>query len=780
MRKYDNSSRVEEVALKKSGKAIIYPPVEKIKTIEVPDFPTLGKLTAVRFLEWLQLNPEGVLSLPTGKTPEHFINWTEYFLHNWDRKEVQKELDGWGLDPEKKPELNSFFFVQIDEFFPMDPAQENSFAFYINRFYIRRFGFNPKRALLMDAWKAGAPTGKDLGRVFPQGRVDLSLRFRKPASDLERLQYQAITAADQFAMEYEARIEKMGGIGFFLGGIGPDGHIGFNIRGSDHYSTTRLIPINYETAAAAATDLGGIELARQKVVVTVGLRTITRNSSATCLITAAGESKAKVAKDAIESEPSVLYPATALQGLAGARFYLTAGAASLLTVRKYNELASLPEITYPVAERILIDISARKKKRLKDLRPDDLKDDRLGELLKEKKVDLASFSARAADSLKERIEKAAENLENLTFLHTAPHHDDIMLGYFPYIVHLVRSPKNTHYFATLTSGFTSVTNSYTLSLLENLETFLEKGELAPLMEQGYFSPDNLTNRNRDVYRFLDGVAAGSREMQQEAEARRTLRNLVELAEKEDPKEIKKEVRRIKEYFQSSYPGKKDTPFVQNLKGMIREWEEELLWGHLGFNCDNIFHLRLGFYTGDIFTPQPEWERDVKPILQLMEKVEPDVITVALDPEASGPDTHYKVLQAISEALKAYRKKRPGRKIKVWGYRNVWFRFHPSEVNLFVPVSMNSLAIMKSAFHTCFGSQRSASFPSYEYDGPFCDLSQKIMVEQYAVIKTCLGRDYFYANPVPRLRACRGLNFLREMTPEEFFREALSLKKLTES
>src|SRR5450830_146245 len=113
----------------------------------------------------------------------------------------------------------------------------------------------------------------------------------------------------------------MGGIGFFLGGIGPDGHIGFNIRGSDHYSTTRLIPINYETAAAAATDLGGIELARQKVVITVGLRTIARNFSATVLITAAGESKAKVVKDAIESEPSVLYPATALQGLAGARFY---------------------------------------------------------------------------------------------------------------------------------------------------------------------------------------------------------------------------------------------------------------------------------------------------------------------------------------------------------------------------------------------------------------------------------------------------------------------------
>ena len=53
-------------------------------------------------------------------------------------------------------------------------------------------------------------------------------------------------------MEYEEVTRELGGIGFFLGGIGPDGHIGFNIKGSDHNSTTRLCPTNYETQAAAA------------------------------------------------------------------------------------------------------------------------------------------------------------------------------------------------------------------------------------------------------------------------------------------------------------------------------------------------------------------------------------------------------------------------------------------------------------------------------------------------------------------------------------------------
>ncbi|HOJ39527.1 MAG TPA: glucosamine-6-phosphate deaminase, partial [bacterium] len=131
------------------------------------------------------------------------------------------------------------------------------------------------------------------------------------------------------------------------------------------------------------------------------------------------------------------------------------------------------------------------------------------------------------------------------------------------------------------------------------------------------------------------------------------------------------------------------------------------------------------------------------------------------------------------ALQNYLEKNPGKQITVWGYRNVWHRFHPAEANIFVPVSMNSLAIMKEAFQTCFGSQRSASFPSHEYDGPFSELAQKIMVEQYAMIKTCLGRDFFYSNPVARLRATRGLVFLRAMTPEEFFQEASSMKRIME-
>jgi len=54
------------------------------------------------------------------------------------------------------------------------------------------------------------------------------------------LQQETLERVDQWCTEYEERIRALGGIGFFLGGIGPDGHIGFNVRGSDLFSTTRL------------------------------------------------------------------------------------------------------------------------------------------------------------------------------------------------------------------------------------------------------------------------------------------------------------------------------------------------------------------------------------------------------------------------------------------------------------------------------------------------------------------------------------------------------------
>ena len=203
--------------------------------------------------------------------------------------------------------------------------------------------------------------------MFPHNIVDLSLRVRQTRTDHERLQKETINRVDEFCMDYERRIREMGGIGFFLGGIGPDGHIAFNVRGSSVYSVTRLTGTNYETQAAAATDLGGIEVSRSRLVITIGLATITWNPTATAIIIAAGDAKAPIVALAIEQRQSPQYPASVLQGLDAARMYLTKGAASHLVERRYEEFRTKPAIAEADCDDVLIPLALEREKKLNQI-----------------------------------------------------------------------------------------------------------------------------------------------------------------------------------------------------------------------------------------------------------------------------------------------------------------------------------------------------------------------------------------------------------------------------
>lgn len=774
-------SKVEQYYLDKSGHKLIYEPTEKIPVIQVTNFPELGKMTALRFIEWVQDNPKGVISLPTGKTPEHFIKWVSHFIKNWDKDNVIAELKKVDIDPGKKPDISSLHFIQIDEFYPIDTNQHNSFFYYIQKYYFSNWGLDPDKALFMNINEIPTANNLPLTEIFPDQVVDLSLRTRYASTTLERLQKRTIEIVDQFCTDYEKKIRDLGGIGFFLGGIGPDGHIGFNVMGSDHFSSTRLIQTNYETQAAAASDLGGIEVAKKRLVITIGLDTITYNENATAIIIAAGEAKANIVRDSIQSSQSNKYPASVLQRLENARFYLTNGAAFRLVERRYQDVSKEESISQTSVERAVINLCLEIQKPLADLRKADFKGMKLTNLILDKAgKEPEAIGKEIRDSIIERINRGLTHLSNQTILHTGPHHDDIPLGYLPYINHLVREPSNKHHFVTMTSGFTAVTNSYMLELLQDLQSFILVPEFRERFQKHYFSPEFKEGKDRDIHLYLDGLAAHSRTVRREAVSRRLLRNMIEIYEEDNVNYLENRIDELINYFKTQYPGKKDIAYVQRLKGMMREFEEEIVWAFFGFNTDAVSHLRLGFYQGDIFTENPEMQRDVLPILDLFRKIKPTIVTVALDPEGSGPDTHYKVLQATSEALKLYEKETGNSDIKVWGYRNVWYRFHPAEANIYVPVSLNSMAIMESTFLNSYGSQKAASFPSWEYDGPFCRLAQSIQVDQYQTIRTCLGKDFFIKHEHPRIRAAYGMMYLKELSLQEFYSHSMELRKLTEN
>ncbi len=764
-------SPVESMFLAKQG---IVHQTTKMQYLLVDNFPQLGMITALRFLEWVQQNGEGVVSLPTGKTPEFFIKWTQYLLKNWNTEKGMTILEQYNLHNTEKPDLKGLHFVQIDEFYPINPNQRNSFFNYVNNFYIKGFGLDPSNALLINADEIPLYKNKSYKEIFPDLKVDLTLRYREAKTNQERYQKESIFMIDDWCAGYERRIREKGGIGFFLGGIGPDGHIAFNIKGSDHYSTTRLIETNFETQAVAAGDLGGIEISKNRLVITIGLQTITYNSEAVAIIFAAGEAKAQVVKNALENEPSNLYPATALHKLKNSKFYLTKGAAVKLHDRIENYYSG--EWSSEKSERAIMELVKKLDKYGHNLTVDDLKNDtycrRIPNINENTVTDII-------ERVKRKIDLGLRKEEEQRYYHTGPHHDDIMLGILPYVAHQLRQATNTFDFSILTSGFTAVTNKFIINSLRNILFFLYRDEIQMIHYPDFYKKGYKHKWDKDVHHYLGKVAAGEPIERQRGLSHRLVRALVDIYKLENTKQLKGKIKEIIEILENSYDGEKNRPDIQKLKGMLREFEEELVWAHFGVQVKNVHHLRLGFYTGDIFTEQPERSRDVEPILKQLREIKPTVISLALDPEGSGPDTHYKVLQAIAEAVRYWRKKEDLSHVKIIGYRNVWYRFHPAEADVMVPVSLNSLAVLNEAFTDCYLSQVEASFPSYMLDGKFSTLSQQIWIDQMKQVQLLLGKNFFYENPSPRLRAAHGFLFFKLMNVDTFLKQARELEKSME-
>lgn len=750
-------------------------PGTKVPYLVVPNFPKLGLLSALRFLEWAGEHPDGVISLPTGKTPEHFIKWTTYFLNNWDKPAAVKIREENGLFRAKKPAMHGLHFVQMDEFYPINPEQANSFCNYVSKYYIESFGLDPDKALLIDSNKITLANGLHYSKVFPDFKIDLTLRDRKPETQSEAIQQESIYIIDNWCMAFEEKIRQLGGIGFFLGGIGPDGHIAFNTRGSDHNSTTRLTATNFETQAAAASDLGGIENSRSRLVITIGLGTITYNKNAVAIIFAAGEAKATVIKNALENDPNIIFPATALQKLPNARFYLTEGAAHALK-ESIDIYYRNGEWTLEKSERIIYELCQRINKYAFNLTLDDLQNDEYAQLIPNLSLNVVKDVIR---STREKIRIGLEKSKNETFLHTGPHHDDIMLGIFPVIIPQLREASNNFHFSVLTSGFTAVTNQLLINLLITTKDFIVRGRIEMIHYEDFFTNGYLMKWDKDVAHYLNQVAGGDKENQLRGLCHRITRTLVKIYQVKSLEEILSKIDKIVETLQNSYDGQKNSPDIQKLKGMIREFEEELVWAHYGVQVKAIEHLRLGFYTGDIFTETPDRKRDVEPILEMFRRIQPSVVSLAFDPEGSGPDTHYKVLQAIAEAIRQWRTEKDISNLKIIGYRNVWYKFMPFEANVFTPVSLNSMAVLNSSFNSCYISQVNASFPSYELDGPFSAVSQRIWVEQFKKVQLILGKHFFYDHESPKLRSTHGMIFHKEMNIDEFLSHARQLEKSME-
>lgn len=375
------------------------------------------------------------------------------------------------------------------------------------------------------------------------------------------------------------------------------------------------------------------------------------------------------------------------------------------------------------------------------------------------------------DDVEAKLWRGVKRFENEVIYHTGPHHDDIMLGLMPLISRQLREPSNEVHFAIMTSGFHSVTDEFLLKALEDTLDFLHQGQIQMVRYPDFFDKGYRFKQEKDIYHYLDNVARKNPIEMRRGFCHRILRDAVGLWQLKSVEDIEVRFQTEIDNLRKHQP---NSPEIQQLKGQIREFEEELVWAYAGTSLKHIHHLRLGLYNDKTSTSQqaqspwcPNRERDVLPILNQLRELKPTVITVAIDSAGLGPNTHYKVMQSIAEAVRLWSEETDLSHLRILGYRNVWSTFHPAEANVYIPVSLNAFAVFEKAFKDSYLTQVKAEFPNPDFDGPFSELAELIWVKQLKDIQLILGKNFFYENAHPLIRATHGLVFLKEMNVKEF-------------
>ena len=439
---------------------------EKIAVAEVASAEEFGHFIALDLLSWIEQNPEGVIALPTGRTPESFIRALEWYKKSWNDPVAEQNRMLWGIRSSQFPNTKKLRFVQIDEFLWMSHKEPKSYLNYISQYYLSVLEIDNENCLFMDFSQMGFDLDCVRAIIDQQSGYDLAI-------DHEYVQI-ALQKVQTFCRAYEQKIQEWGGIGYFLGGIGLDGHIAFNISGSSPDSATRIVELNRESKKGFSHQNCYFNYA-----VTIGLKTIIQNPETRIVLGALGKSKADIVQKIVEGTVDKAIPASILQNHTNSLLVASCASTGLLQQRRMSSFAR-SVLSADIIERIIIQSALRVKKRIIDLVYEDF-DVQSRVLIDRIKDDLQDCLVIVIDRLKAKIDRGLQRWTHKTVLHTAPHHDDIMLGYYP----VIKNQAATHHeMMYIVSGSNGISDEY---LYRDLKQMGVHQELVDLYEkQGDF------------------------------------------------------------------------------------------------------------------------------------------------------------------------------------------------------------------------------------------------------------------------------------------------------
>jgi glucosamine-6-phosphate deaminase len=111
--------------------------------------------------------------------------------------------------------------------------------------------------------------------------------------------------------EFEQKIESFNGIELFLGGMGADGHLAFNVPGSALNSRTRMVNLNYDTIIANSRFFDNDINKVPKQALTVGVQTVLDSKEVIIIVN--GYKKARALQKVVEEGINHMWTLSAMQ-----------------------------------------------------------------------------------------------------------------------------------------------------------------------------------------------------------------------------------------------------------------------------------------------------------------------------------------------------------------------------------------------------------------------------------------------------------------------------------
>jgi glucosamine-6-phosphate deaminase len=453
----------------------------------------------------------------------------------------------------------------------------------------------------------------------------------------------------KYCAEYEAEVEKAGGIDLQILGIGLNGHIGFNEPGSSIFSKTRLVNLDNTTRIANTYEFHNISKV-PRLAITMGISNILKAKR--ILLMGWGQKAAIVARS-VEGNVTEQVPASILQQHSDCTFIVDDPAAAELTRIKSPWLTGDCIWTTQMIKRAVINMALKLNKSVLSLTANDYIENGLSDLLVEKgdayEINLQVYyllrdsitgwpGGKPHTSIPTHPERGEPHPKRCMIF--SPHPDDDIISMGGTFMRLHDQGHDVHV-AYQTSGNIAVTDEFVTRFIDFAVGFEEM-----------FGIDN--NTSQDILTTARQYIAGKQKDQS------------------------------------------DTAEIRSIKGLIRRCEAKATCRYVGLAEENAHFMNLPFYETGTVEKKPMGEEDVILTMALLQKIQPHQIYCAGD-LADPHGTHKVCLEIVFESLRRL-KAADEPWIKdcwVWLYKGAWQEWDISEIEMAIPMSPDQ--VMKKRF-----------------------------------------------------------------------------------